>query len=51
MMLYFRKEDITQLETRKKSLFLGLLYPPKDKNLEELATLILEFDDATWKPS
>ena len=46
-MLYFRNERYHMHGARhlKKYLFLRLIQPYIDKNSEDLATLILEFDD------
>ena len=41
--------NFTELETLKKYSFLGHLQPLIDKNSEDLAILILEFDDVTVK--
>ena len=46
-MLYFRKGRRHGTENLKNNLFLGLLQPPLDKNSEDLAILILQFDDVT----
>ena len=40
-----RKERRHGTRNLEKDLFLGHLQPPVDKNSEELAILILEFDD------
>ena len=45
-MLYFRNERYHATRWLKKDLFLGLLQPHIDKNSEDLATLILEFDES-----
>ena len=50
-MLYFRNERHHSTRYLKTDLFLGLLQTHIDKNSEVLATLILEFDEVTWKPS
>ena len=48
-MLYFRNERRHGTGNLTKDLFLGLLQPPIDRNSEDLAILILEFDDVTVK--
>ena len=39
-MLYFRNERYHATRWLKKDLFLGILQPHKDKNSEDLATLV-----------
>ena len=50
-MLYFRNEGHHGTAYLQKDLFLSLLQLHIDKKSEYLATLILEFDDVTKKPS
>ena len=45
-MLYFRNERYHATRWLKKDLLVGLLQPHIDKNSEDLATLILEFDES-----
>ena len=49
IMLYFRKERRHETGNFRKGLFLEHFQPPLDKNSEDLAILILEFDDVTVK--
>ena len=48
-MLYFGNERRHGIGNLKKDLLLGHLQAPLDKNSEDLAILILEFDDVTVK--
>ena len=48
-MLYFRNERRHGTGNSKKGLFLCHLQPPLYKNSEDLAILMLEFDDVTVK--
>ena len=48
-MLKFQKKRRHETGNLKTDLFLGHLQPPLEKNSEDLAILILEFDDVTVK--
>ena len=45
-MLYLRNERYQATTWLKKDLFVGLLQPHIDKNSEDIATLLLEFDES-----